>query len=429
MNSKLTISANIAHKVTFASHQNSAPILLDLKIENPSEIAFEGLIVELSAEPGFLTPRTWRIDRLDPGANIHILDRKIDLNAGLLFETAEAMTAEITIRLLREDEVLASTRYPVEVLARNEWGGAAHMPELLAAFVTPNDPAVDQLLKRAAQVLQRAGKPDGLNGYESRSSRRVWEMISALWSAVASLRLTYALPPASFETNGQKIRPPGAVLEGGVATCLDTALMFAAALEQMGLNPIVLLTKGHAFVGCWLIPQEFGTLISDDVVAVRKRIALGELVVFETTLVTNKPPPSFSQAVEEGARQIAPEREQDFILALDLRRARMQRLRPLALQPASTDADDVESEALTVESLEEAPNLPDFDAPVDTPQLTPPRESRPVAAQTPGPHRPESSASRQAERHQPQADLPRYRAAGRPALPGAKDPHQADPRP
>lgn len=372
MQTSVRVLASIASKVTFASHQNSAPVLLDLELEQTGETTLENLTVELTSEPGFLTPKTWRIDRLEPQVRARILDRKIELNAGLLFETAESLAGEVVICVRGEEGELARARFPVEVLARNEWGGAGYMPELLAAFVTPNDPAVDQLLKRTAQVLQSAGKPDTLDGYQSQSSRRVWELTSALWSAVSSLRLTYALPPASFETNGQKIRTPGAILEGGLATCLDTALLFAAGLEQMGLNPVLILTKGHAFVGCWLIPQEFASLMTDDVVAVRKRVALGEMVLFETTLSTSKPAPSFSQAVETASRQIAPVHEGDFILALDIRRARMQRLRPVALQITAVAPEEPDGRAAVAESLEEAPALPDFDRdPAGEAQATP----------------------------------------------------------
>ncbi|WP_234014718.1 MULTISPECIES: hypothetical protein, partial [Cronobacter] len=97
-------------------------------------------------------------------------------------------------------------------------------------------------------------------------------MASALWTAICNLGLSYALPPASFEQNGQKIRTPGAILEGKVATCLDTSLLFASALEQMGLNSLILLSEGHAFAGLWLQPQEFAQLVTEDVSSVRKRV-------------------------------------------------------------------------------------------------------------------------------------------------------------
>jgi hypothetical protein len=329
---RILVKATLAPKITFASHQNSVAILRDLEIENLGDGMLEDLIVEISADPAFLISKHWTIDRIAPGRSAQVLDRDVELNAALLLETHESLSGNVRIMVLRDGEMLAEQRIPIEVLARNEWGGAAAMPELLAAFVTPNDPAVDEVLKNASRVLAQAGKSDAINGYESKSRTRVWELASAVWSAVAGLQLTYALPPASFELSGQKVRSPSAVLKGGLATCLDSALLFAAALEQAGLNPILLLTRGHAFVGLWLQPQEFAQLITDDVSAVRKRIALNDLMVFETTLATQKPAPSFSRAVEEGTRQLAADKEDDFILALDLRRARMQRLRPLALQ-------------------------------------------------------------------------------------------------
>jgi very-short-patch-repair endonuclease len=232
------------------------------------------------------------------------------------------------------------------------------MPELLAAFAMPNDPAVDRILKAASDVLRRAGKRDQIDGYVGKSRTRVWELASALWSAVACQRLSYALPPASFEQQGQKIRTPSAVLDNRIATCLDTALLFAAALEQAGLNALLILTKGHAFVGVWLQPQEFAQLITDEAAAVRKRIDLKELLVFETTLVTQAVPASFSQAVAAAERQIT---DEDFLMALDLRRARMQRIRPLAFETGVPQPGGEKVITPASDALEEAPSLPGFD--------------------------------------------------------------------
>lgn len=61
----------------------------------------------------------------------------------------------------------------------------------------------------------------------------------------------------------------------------------------------------------------------DDVTAVRKRVKLQELVLFETTLITQNPIPSFTYAVELGAKQIAEDADSDFEMLLDIRRARL----------------------------------------------------------------------------------------------------------
>src|SRR5690606_22825558 len=128
---------------------------------------------------------------------------------------------------------------------------------------------------------------------------------------------------------------------------MDTALLFCAALEQCGLNPLLIFTRGHAFAGVWLKQEEFSTVIVDDVTALRKRIKLHELVLFETTLVTQRPCPPFSQATAHGARQISEAAESAFELAIDIRRARLQRIKPLA----SAEAPAPVAEAVAPEDL------------------------------------------------------------------------------
>src|SRR3546814_17926225 len=113
----------------------------------------------------------------------------------------------------------------------------------------PNDPAVSRLLKEASEILRRSGKDPSLEGYQQKSRKRVWEIAAAVWSAVAQRRLTYAEPPASFERNGQKIRTPGEVLDNGISTCLDCSVIFAPALEQIGLSTLIAFPQGHTHLG------------------------------------------------------------------------------------------------------------------------------------------------------------------------------------
>lgn len=303
---KLAIDAVVAEKVSFATHQNSVPVLRELRLTNLDETAVENIVLAIEADPPVFARREWRLDRVAGGGKVHVTQRDLQLNASLLLQLSEAVRATVTLtaRENRADApVLAERQFPVDLLARNEWGGAAAMPDLLAAFALPNDPAVSRIIKAASEVLRRAGKADGIDGYQSKSRTRIYELASAIWSAVSGLRLTYAEPPASFEYQGQKVRTPSTVLEIGLATCLDTALLFAATLEQAGLYPVLVLTKGHAFAGVWLQPQEFATLLVDDAATLRKRIALQELIVFETTLATGASPAGFARAIAQGQRQ------------------------------------------------------------------------------------------------------------------------------
>ena len=253
----IKIEALIARKIGFASHQNAVPLVRELSVSNQGDDALQNLVLTLTTDPAFVETRTWSIDRLSPEDRLNVSDRDIKLNADYLSGLNESLAAEVVLRLSQGDQLLVEQRFPTELLARTEWGGLSAMPELLPAFCMPNDPAVDRVLKAASQVLRRAGKKDAIDGYESKSRTRTWELASAIWSAVCSFKLSYALPPASFEQQGQKIRSPGQILDNGIATCLDTALLFAAALEQAGMNALLIMTKGHAFTGVWLQPQEF----------------------------------------------------------------------------------------------------------------------------------------------------------------------------
>jgi len=355
----IKIDVTVTTKLGFASQQNAVPVLRELEITNNSEFDYDDLALILTTSPAFLEGKTWKIDRLPKGDSLHITDRDLKLDAAYLADLTESLRGELKLNLCCADQTLATETFAIEILANNEWGGAGVMPELLAAFAMPNDPAVDRLLKSASDVLRKAGKKDSIDGYLGQSRTRTWELSSALWSAVCGLKLSYALPPSSFEMQGQKVRTPSKILDGGVATCLDTALLFAALAEQAGLNPLLLLTKGHAFVGVWLQPQEFSQLITDEASAVRKRIELNELLVFETTLATQAIAPSFSQAVETAKRQV---NDDDFIMVIDLRRARMQRIRPLALSGQRFQLDQSAAEKpASIDALEEAPLLPGFD--------------------------------------------------------------------
>jgi hypothetical protein len=362
----LQISA--AKKLNLAAFQNAVPALHELVIVNETSSLISELTVQLISEPPFVKPRVWHVESVGAGESYHLRDLDVQLDGTLLSRLTEAETASLRFELRsrkQSDEVLANHESAVELLARNQWGGIGHVPEMVAAFVQPNDQAIDRLLKGAALALQMGGKSGSIDGY-THGSKRAWELASGIWATVLQRKLNYALPPASFEHTGQKVRSPSQVLDGGLATCLDLALMFAACLEQAHLNPLLIFTRGHAFVGVWLRDEEFSTSVVDDITAVRKRLKLQEMLVFETTLAAQGQAVSFSQAIANANRQLSEEEEDKFELVIDVKRARMSRIKPLAQAHAIAEAVPVEAEPERTISIEDAPDLPD-DAITDTP--------------------------------------------------------------
>lgn len=364
---EIKISASIAEKITFATQQNDIPVIADLNIINSTEGLLENLELSFVCEPPLIESKVWKIDRILPDGETRVKNRSVSLAGGMLSKLTERMKARATLELRQGEKILASEQYDVMGLAKNEWGGASYMPELLSAFIMPNDPAVSKILKEAGEVLRSSGLQPALDGYQSRSRKRVWQIASSIWASVSSKRMIYAEPPASFEKEGQKIRTPSEMAENGLATCLDTTVLFASALEQAGLYPIIALTKGHALCGVWLQPQHFPSLTMDDPIDLRKYIALKELILFETTFVTSEPPISFSKSINEANRQIAEDNEAAFIYALDIKRARSHGISPLAsiTEKAVRNVESAEPEIQVKIGIEEAPELPSFDLGID----------------------------------------------------------------
>lgn len=352
------IQAKIAESFTYASYQNAIPVVQSIKIENASNRQYEGCKLELTSFPAFLRSKTWTIDRLVPGDNLTLSDRKVELDAGYLAGLNEAERGEITLRLLADGTLLDEQRFSVRLLARDEWGGVTDMAQLLPAFVMPNDPAIANILRAAAKRLADHGHSGGLDGYQSGDPQRAYMLGAAIYSAIAGLGLYYAEPPASFESRGQKVRRPATMMEERLATCLDTALLFAAALEAAGLHPVVLMFQGHAAVGLWLTKRTFGNAIETDQMEVRKALASRELIVFETTGVAHRPAMTMEAAQKALDHRMSDEEEHAFVAAIDVRRARSSGITPLASH-ASTPAGRADDDSPPVADLS-LPTAPAF---------------------------------------------------------------------
>ena len=149
------------------------------------------------------------------------------------------------------------------------------MPEMLAAFITPNHTAIVPIIKRAASILGQWTDNPSLDEYQSRTPDRVRKQMAAIYTAITEQQIIYSTIPASFEEYGQRVRLADSVMAQKLGTCLDMALLYASCLEAIGLNALIIITQGHAFAGAWLVPETFPDPTIDDVSLLTKRTAEG----------------------------------------------------------------------------------------------------------------------------------------------------------
>ena len=341
----VVIETDAVGRVNFASAQNEIAVVKSIVLKNNTEDSFADLTITLTAIPPVIREKTWKIDRLAPESEITINDLSTRLDIEHLSGLNEAELGALRFVVDSPNGRLAEEHKRLELLARDEWGGVGDMAQILAAFVSPNDAVVAAILKDASMLLERAGKDGSIDGYQTKDPARAWLLAGAIWSAVTGLGLSYAMPPTSFEREGQKVRSPARIRSEGLTTCLDSTLLLASVFEAAGLNPVVLFSQGHAWVGVWLVERDFGYVTEPDVVTVRKAAQAHEFVPIETTLLTKRPTIGFEQAVDEGRRRLSEEREDEFVVAVDISRARAARIRPLASHVAADDGDADHAEA------------------------------------------------------------------------------------
>jgi hypothetical protein len=125
------------------------------------------------------------------------------------------------------------------------------------------------------------------------------------------------------------VRSPSEILERRLGTCLDTSLFYAACLEQAGLQPLIMLTTRHAFVGLWLSPDLSSASTIDNVQVLRNGRDLEEMIFVETTLLADPSPIGFGVAVKVGAAHL--DKDNLLEVAIDVSQARQRNIRPLDL--------------------------------------------------------------------------------------------------
>lgn len=359
----LTVAVSYDSAINFAFQQNAIPVVKELRFQN-NDVARKDLVIRVSTEPAFAAPVEIRIQAIDAKGEFRVSPLDLKLSPGFLSELNEKVAGWLKLEVVAGDTVLCARTEPVSLLARNEWCGLVSLPEILAAFILPNDPAIIPILSRASDLLRESTGRAALNGYQDKSRKRAWAQVAAIYRAVAELGIRYINPPASFENTGQKISFPSRIVAERFGTCLDLTLLFAACCERAGLHPLVLMHEGHAYAGCWLEERTFPDSASEGADAlqqIRKLETEQMITVFETTIVASEAPGQLGDA-ERPAREHL-QTEMPFRLALDIHRARIARIVPLPIA-GQASAIDTPGASTTVETVEGIGDR-DFAEPID----------------------------------------------------------------
>jgi hypothetical protein len=135
------------------------------------------------------------------------------------------------------------------------WGSRFKYAPFIASWVTPHDPRVEQVLSRAKEFVP--GRR--LAGYETgktsaQQERSTLLQVQAIYRALQQAGLSYVKSSSTFGARrnaalAERVRLPNESLRHISANCIDGVVLYASLFENLGMDPVVVLVPGHAYVG------------------------------------------------------------------------------------------------------------------------------------------------------------------------------------
>ncbi len=337
MNKKIEIEGAYGRVVNFAMQQNYVPIVKKLIVKNLSDEDISNLEIIITVEPEFAFEWKTNISIISALQAIELDVVDINLSPNFLYGLTEKMAGTIFVKAKLGEEVLVNIVQGIDVLAYDEWSGSLIMPEIISAFITPNHPKITEIIIKASKILKQWCENPSFTGYQSNNPNTVKMQMAAIYTVLQNENISYCVPPASYEIIGQRVRHCDSVFEQRMGTCLDLSLLYASCIEAVGLHPLIIFLKGHAFVGCWLEDECFAECVQDDISMITKRTAQGinEICLVECTGFVAGKFLMFDDAVKAGNNNLSDISKFEFIV--DVKRTRGSGIRPIPQRKTSDD--------------------------------------------------------------------------------------------
>jgi hypothetical protein len=238
--------------------QTPYSLIKSITIENKDTLDYKDLRLEFNFSNPLISVSDIYISLLKGESATKVTEcimTKIDTVG--LYQITEPIPVNVCVKLYDKTTVLKELTLDIIITPMNESSHIVDNYEMLSCFVTPNVSEVKEVIKHATEILSDIrGTQSSFIGYQANDIDSVREEMMAIYNALKSLKINYANPPASFNLF-QSVRLPKTVLNEKLGTCLDLAILYCACLENVGLNPILILMNGHAFAGCFLNDECF----------------------------------------------------------------------------------------------------------------------------------------------------------------------------
>jgi hypothetical protein len=226
------------------SSSSSVTLVVSVSIRNFSQLENATVTANRSVQSVSFTP---------PLLNSTVLRQLTsDTNTSLSVRVTDTHN---TLYYVDDSPVLLHSRWLMQWVAANRLK--------IAAWVTPNDPAIATLITRAIPHLsmEPAPAPKAMIGYVNATPREVRDQVDAIFDALLNYSIHYVQASVPYGGPGdssialQDVRLPSEVLQQRSGMCVELTVLLASAVEKIGLHAEIVIVPGHAFLGVAVTPD------------------------------------------------------------------------------------------------------------------------------------------------------------------------------
>lgn len=310
-----------------------------IEIDNQTENDYQDLTIHFEFSNDIFSSEDFNIG-FTPKRNKYLIkiDPKIKIDETRLYNFVGVSSCTIFVSLRdpnNNNKELCSNTKTIKILPLNQATNDIYKAPLLFSKYCITDFSQIINIQHAAnneKAKLNGFETDCIIGYQNQDVNEIIKEITAIYRAIHNTgNITYSNLPNSNELV-QNIRMPNAVLKTKLGTCLDLSILFCSALLQVGLHPILILTQGHAFAGCFLHEydsfngyyEENPNVIFSDAVSQDKKI-----VLFECTTATNSSSVPFSESMKIANESLRAYR--GFFVAIDVYMAQHSIFKPIPI--------------------------------------------------------------------------------------------------
>ncbi|MBL8377394.1 MAG: hypothetical protein JNM79_05975 [Burkholderiales bacterium] len=215
---------------------------------------------------------------LSAGDQASILLPTLRYDFGLLSRMVQPATSSARFQVFVDDTKIGDEVKSVRVRSVNDTPIATYKDGratgdyayMMAAFVNENHPLIEQILQGALRLPQPVVTL--FSGYQA----QVIPQVFAIWYFLQRSGFAYTsiTTPSAMQdgVSSQHVRFIDDSVRVRQANCIDGTVLFASILRKIGIDPLIVLVPGHAFLGFYLDGQ-------------RRQIAF-----LETTMMTSTNP-------------------------------------------------------------------------------------------------------------------------------------------